>query len=518
MDHRGPFAHTLEEVGTMKTRLPIGLAVVLVGALPAGPSVAQTIIKDPRPGFNLFSVQQDVELGRQSAVEAEKQLRLLNSQTTNTYLNRIVQRLSSAAPGARYPYRIKAVNAPEINAFALPGGPMYVNRGLLEAARNEGELAGVLAHEMAHVAMRHGTHQASKAYLSQAGLGILGGLLGKSSGTSKIVNAIGGVGLNAVFLKFSRDDEYEADQVGAQIMARAGYNPVAMANFFDLLQSEQGRDPNKVERFFSDHPPTADRQARIRQLAGSLGSGRTEVVGGFTSVRAGLQRLPAAGQQSVGYVEAPRDTVYAGQIRVQVEEPSSRLVRFEQPNGFFSIDRPENWEAYPSGNAVSMAPRGGVVTTADGKQIMVYGVIVNHYTPFAGDLARRSQSLARSYAPFEDRSAPRGSLEDATDDLIRTILETNSYLEVQGQVQAVRIDQAPGFRITLAGRSPATGEEERVILYTRGLDDNHVVYALSVAPGRDSQPLEQTFDRMLLSLRINDNAAHRSTGLSSGSR
>jgi beta-barrel assembly-enhancing protease len=163
------------------------------------------------PGFNLFSVEQGVEIGRQSAVEAERQLPMLRNRNVDRYLGKIVTRLAAHAPGARYPYGIKAVNDSSINAFALPGGPMYVNRGLFEAARSEAELAGVLAHEMAHVALRHGTHQASKAYLGQAGLGILGGLLGKNGGnTAQIVNAVGGPGLNAVFLKFGRDAEYQA--------------------------------------------------------------------------------------------------------------------------------------------------------------------------------------------------------------------------------------------------------------------------------------------------------------------
>ena len=143
---------------------------------------------------------------------------------------------------------------------------MYVNRGLFEAARSEPELAGVLAHEMAHVALRHGTHQASKAYLGPGRPGILGGLLGKNGGdTAKIVNAVGGLGLNAVFLKFGRDAEYQADQVGAEIMAAAGYNPVAMADFFELLRGEQGRDPGKVEQFFSDHP----RPPIVRRASGA---------------------------------------------------------------------------------------------------------------------------------------------------------------------------------------------------------------------------------------------------------
>ena len=231
-------------------------SVVLAGALVLCAALAaRAQTSSATPGFNLFSVEQDVEIGRQSAVEAERQLPMLKNRNVDAYLNKVVRKLAAQAPGARYPYAIKAVNDSAINAFSLPGGPMYVNRGLFEAARSEAELAGVLAHEMAHVALRHGTHQASKAYLAQAGLGILGGLLGKNGGnTAQIVNAVGGLGLNAVFLKFSRDAEYQADQVGAAIMAGAGYNPVAMADFFGLLRTEQGRDPGKVERFFSDHP------------------------------------------------------------------------------------------------------------------------------------------------------------------------------------------------------------------------------------------------------------------------
>ena len=252
----------------------------------------------PTPGFNLFSVEQDVEIGRQSAVEAERQLPLLRNGNVDRYLNKIISKLAAQAPGARYPYAIKAVNATDINAFSLPGGPMYVNRGLFEAARSEAELAGVLAHEMSHVALRHATHQASKAYLGQAGLGILGGLLGKNgNNTAQIVNAVGGLGLNAVFLKFSRDAEYQADQLGAEIMAGAGYNPVAMASLFELLRSEQGRDPGKLERFFSSHPPPADREARIRDQAGSLRFAGSRDVGGFDRMRADLRRLAPASPQ-----------------------------------------------------------------------------------------------------------------------------------------------------------------------------------------------------------------------------
>ncbi len=501
-------------------RLIAAPAFLLAGAIAIAPLNApidaQSTVRRSQPAFNLFSTQQDVEIGRQAAVEAERQLPLLNDQVTNRYLTQIIQRLAAQAPGADYPYSIKAVNATEINAFSLPGGPMYVNRGILTTARSEAELAGVLAHEMAHVALRHGTNQASKAYLAQAGLDILGGLLGTRSSTSKIVNAVGGFGLNAVFLKFSRDDEYQADATGAEIMARAGYNPVAMADFFALLRQEQGRDPSKLERFFASHPPPANREGRIRTLAANLGQVQTREVGGLASIQSRLGRISVAAastpwptETSTGTVARPGDI-----IQVNVPAPSSRFVRFEQPNGFFTIQHPNNWQAFAaqSGFAVSLAPTGGVVENNDGQPAMVYGVIINHYSPFNGESARRANSLQRNYAPFEDRTTTRGSLEEATDDLIYQILATNSYLRAEaGSARAEEIDGADGYSVLLSGRSPLTGEDERVTAYTRELPDGHVLYVLCVAPSSMWSALDQTCNRMIRTLIVNDDAAHRST-------
>jgi beta-barrel assembly-enhancing protease len=480
------------------------------------PGTAQTV-RQPQPGFNLFSVQQDVEIGRQSSIEAERQLRLLNDATTNNYLTRIVNRLALQAPGAKYPYRIKAVNAEEINAFAFPGGPMYVNRGLVQAARSEAELAGVLAHEMAHVALRHGTHQASKAYLTRGGLGLLGGLLGKPTGTTgQVLNAIGGVGLNAVFMKFSRDDEYQADQVGAQMMVRAGYDPVAMATLFEVLTMRQGREPGKLEQFFSSHPPASDRGVRIRRLAATLGTGSTQVVGNFAGLQTRLNRLGSAPPQVIGSAAPVIDDAPVQPVTVVVEPPSARFARFSHPTGFFTIDYPNNWRAYSTALAVSIAPEGGVASQSTGVQTLHYGLIVNHYAPFEGETDRWSASLQRSYAPFEDRTnPPRAFLEDATDDLVRTVIRANSYLQAEaGSARSETIDGAPGFSVVLSGRSSATGEDEQVTVFTRGLPDGHVVYAIAVAPAREAAALDPTFRRMVQSLRINDAAAHRATTVS----
>ncbi|HEU5217057.1 MAG TPA: M48 family metallopeptidase [Gemmatimonadales bacterium] len=488
-------------------------SLIVMGPLSA-PSLAQTT-RTAQPGFNLFTVQQDVDLGRQSALEVEKQLKMLNDPRTDAYLTRIINRLAAVAPGAQYPYRIKAVNDEEINAFALPGGPMYVNRGLIEAARNEAELAGVLAHEMSHVALRHGTHQASKAYLTRSGISVLGGLFGRQSGSaSQVVNAIGGVGLNAVFLKFSRDDEYQADATGTQIMAKAGYNPNAMATFFEQLRARQNQDPGKVATFFSDHPSSADREARIRQLANTLGPVQTRVVGGFEVVQARVRGLTASGQSTAlaGRLDVPTDQPDNpwGRLTVSVQPPSTRFLRFVQPSGFFTVDYPDNWRTYSSGYAVTMAPQGGMLGAPDGRQVIAYGVIINHYSPFAGDWTRRNLSLQHHYAPFEDTTRTRGTLEDATDDLVRQIMTTNTYLRAEdGSARPETIDGAPGFSVLLSGVSPVTGEEERATLFTRSLPDGHVIYALAIVPAKSFDELDRTFVRMMRTLVVNDDAIHR---------
>jgi hypothetical protein len=365
---------------------------------------------------------------------------------------------------------------------------------------------------MSHVVLRHGTEQASKAYLGQAGLSLLGGLVGKRGSTSsQIIQAVGGFGLNAAFLKFSRSDELEADALGAELMHNAGYDPVAMATMFAMLRSEQGRDPSKLEQFFSSHPPPADRESRIRTLASSLGGGSTQVVGGFANVQSRLGGLTSSAvtqypvQTSTGTVALPNE-----RITVNIPTPSSTFARFNQGAGFFSVDYPNNWQAYPSGLAVSMAPEGGVVELSNGQPNLLYGVIVNHYAPFEGADDRWSSSLQRSYAPFEDRTKPpRAYLEDATDDLTRTLIKSNTYLNVvNGTVRSEVIDGAQGYSVFLNGLNPTTGQDERVMLYTRGLPDNHVIYMVCISPASMATDMDRTCSRMIRTLNVNDTAAH----------
>ena len=259
------------------------------GAVGAALMAVTLASASPAAAVNLFSVQQDVEVGRQAAAQADRQLRILRDPTATRYVDAIVQRVADEAKGPRFNYQVKIVDSKEINAFALPGGFVYVNRGLISAVRNEDELAGVLAHEIAHVVERHGTENATKAYGAQAGAGILAQvLLGRNRRIGLPQQIIGSLGLNAAFMKFSRDAENEADRVGAEMMSRAGYDPMAMADFFDLLQAQKRSNPNAVSQFFSSHPSPANRAANLRRYASQLGGGTGTRVGNLRSVQARL--------------------------------------------------------------------------------------------------------------------------------------------------------------------------------------------------------------------------------------
>lgn len=236
--------------------------------------IAITIVLMPLASFgqtqityhpNKYKPADDVRLGRQAAAEAEQQFPLLRDSEVDAYVERVGQRLVAAIPSEfqhpEFHYYFKVLNASDINAFALPGGPMYVNRGMIQAARTEGEMAGVMAHEMSHVALRHGTAQATKAqkYAVGAGVaGILGTIFG-GPGVGQVAQASVAVS----FLRFSREYETEADLLGARIMANAGYDPRDLANMFRTIEAQGSGGGG----FLSDHPSPKDRYARINQEA-----------------------------------------------------------------------------------------------------------------------------------------------------------------------------------------------------------------------------------------------------------
>ncbi len=476
--------------------------------LAAGAAQAQTAVK---PGFNMFTVQQDIDIGRQSAGQIEGQLPMVTNSAVTQYVSRLGSKLAAHAPGSKYPYQFKVVNLSDINAFALPGGFVYVHRGLIERARTEGELAGVMAHEIAHVALRHQTNRVSRAYLAQTGVGILGGLFGSksSSSTRSVVSAVGGFGLNSLFLKNSRSAEGQADIAGAQIMAKAGYDPMDMARFFDVLRQEAGGNPSKLSQFFSDHPAPANRATRIRREATLIGPVRsTGSAGNIETARATLRRMPAAPTMAQvaargGTTTAAGGTAAGGTTQASVGRPSSQFRVFRHPQGFFEMVYPDNWRAYssPSGLGVTIAPTGGIVQDTGGRQRIVSAVMVNHYVPFDGE-------VGSGYRDPQGTLFGKNSLDEATSDLVRQIMSANPHLKiVSGSARRANISGRGSLSVQLAG-TPATGVPEKMTVYTRELADGHVVYVLALAPSRDYGALQPTFDRMVRSLTVNDHAAH----------
>jgi predicted Zn-dependent protease len=243
----------------------LSLALLSVASLSSSGAIAKN--KDPEhdpdqignrdvgKGVNFYSIEREIALGKEMAQETERQAKMVDDSIVTEYVNRLVQ-IVTRNSDAKVPFSIKVVDSDEINAFALPGGFMFVNTGLILKAGNEAELAGVLAHEIAHVAARHGTRQATRGRLINYGtlpLIFAGGWAGYA------VRQAVGLAVPMGFLKFSRNMEAEADLLGLQYMYKAGYDPTEFVNFFERIQTLEKKKPGAVSRLFSSHPMTGDR-------------------------------------------------------------------------------------------------------------------------------------------------------------------------------------------------------------------------------------------------------------------
>jgi predicted Zn-dependent protease len=254
-------------------------------ALPAAIALAA-----PLSALALISVNEEIALGKQAQQQVRKEVPALTDRTIASYVASIGRQLASRAGGPKYPYSFSVADYREINAFALPGGPVWIHRGILHAAANESQLAGVLAHEVAHIAQRHAADQITKSLVAHGLLGLLGAVLGNDR-SARVAQMGAQVLAGGYMLKFSRDDEREADRVGVQIMRRAGWDARGMLEFMDTLRRQQGRDPGSVEIFLSSHPAPAERAALLRK---SVRAGGRRDSQAFQRVRARVQKLPPA--------------------------------------------------------------------------------------------------------------------------------------------------------------------------------------------------------------------------------
>ncbi|HEX3232400.1 MAG TPA: M48 family metallopeptidase [Pyrinomonadaceae bacterium] len=476
--------------------------VVAIAILPAA-TFAQTPIKIHG---NKFSTADDVKLGREAAAEAEKKLHLIGDSELGSYLERVGQRLAVAIPPEfqhpEFQYSFKLVDAKDINAFALPGGPMYVNSGMILASKSEDEMAGVMAHEISHVALRHGTANVTKqqkyGMLSNI-LGMGGSILGGPLGTAA---QMGAQGMGVYLLKFSREYETEADLLGARIMANAGYNPRELANMFRTLESQGG---GGAPSFLSDHPSAKDRYAKINQEAQSLSINtaaapdrrdfvvaQQRLTGNTSGQMLANNRMPAnnqtlvnnqtvAGNQTGPNPVSPDPNAgnrnNAPSISTgRVELPSSRYQPFN--HGVFTADIPENWhEIEGQKGGTWFAPNGGY-GSANGQAVFTHAVNL-------GVVQTRAKDA-----------------QQATDEFIKGI--TGGNLKARGGYERLDVDGRQGRLITFDNVNEATGRPELVNILTTQLKNGDLFFMIAVCPTDEYKNYQNVFLTIVHSIRLTD--------------
>jgi predicted Zn-dependent protease len=248
--------------------------------------------------ITLVPMQQEIAIGRDARRQVARETPTVRDAEVVAYVRGIGGRLAARSGGPGYPFSFDVANYREVNAFALPGGSIWIHRGAIAAAATESQLAGVLAHEVAHIARRHAADQLTRTIVANWGLGFFGALLGNVGGAST-AQTVARAATGTALLKFSRDEERDADRAGALIMQRAGWDPRGLLEFMQGIDRQAKRHPSSVEVFFSTHPAPADRAALLREIV-SGGRGGTRDSAAFRRVRARLARMPAAAQMPRG--------------------------------------------------------------------------------------------------------------------------------------------------------------------------------------------------------------------------
>ena len=426
-----------------------------------------------KPPWNMYSPQTDIQVGKQNAQVLARQMPLCNDPKVDAYLTQLGLRLVSKLPtrGVAYPWEFHCVNDKAINAFALPGGYVFVNRGAIEASDNEAQLAAVMGHELSHVALRHGTAQASKAQLAQGAAGLFGGLFGGSTGGALLTQGVA-LGAGGLLLRYSRTDETQADIMGTQVLYDTGYDPRAMSQFFEKLEADsKGKNP---PQFLSDHPNPEHRVERVNEeidrLGGSPGNGKRDS-GDFEAIKREVLALPVA-------KKIPPAAGAAGGRGVP-PPPSGRFAEFQGSS--YSLKYPDNWGQSGDNGSASFAPVGGVVQGSDGQGALAYGMIV-------------------SVTPAEGDSNDASALANATQQLIQNLQKSNPNMRVVRQASGVKLNGQPGLSTYLSNDSPAGGQETDWLITV--LQPEALLSFLSVAPQGAYSDYDQTFAAILDSVRL----------------
>jgi Zn-dependent protease with chaperone function len=446
-------------------------ALVLIVFLSASPCLEARV--EPTHGFDIFSQDEEIQLGKQNAAEVMKQLPVLpDSDPVTQYVQKLGSRLAARAPGYQWPYNFHVVNVKEINAFALPGGPIFVNLGTIQAADNEAQLAGVMSHEISHVVQRHGTRAASKQMGAQLPLAILGGLMGNST-LAKAAEMGISFGVGSYFLKNSRQSESEADLLGTDIMYDSGYQPQQMAAFFEKLEKQMGAGANSmINQFMSDHPNPGNRAEAVTREVKTL-MARTYLADSndFREIKtrvAGMKPLSSAEVAAMQKQGGPSDVA-----------PSTNLKVFTHNE--YQISYPENWQVFgDQSSSVTIAPRSGVSQNA-----VAYGVMIANFQPEeAGE-----------------------SLDAATHELIAGLRQSNPDLKQIGRDETIRTKNLTGKSAELVGSSPikdvqGKALQERDWLVAIPRRDGTVLYLVFISPDKDFASMRPAFEGMLRTLQV----------------
>jgi Zn-dependent protease with chaperone function len=454
------------------------LCVSVTTALP------QTEIKPPK---NRYTPEQDVKLGREGAAEVRRQFPVIEDEKIAGYLKALGDRLVAVAPPELnlpiYEYSFTPVNVKEINAFALPGGPMFVHRGMFDAAAAEGEVVGVMAHELAHVLLRHGTANASKAQnpwlqLGQLAGAIGGGLVGGQAGSAIAQGSQ--MGLGAMLLRYSRDFEKQADLLGAQIMARAGYDPRELARMFETIEKEsKGSGGSRNPQWMSSHPNPGNRTIYITREAELLQIASAADTSGFQPIKTSFASLPAAA--SMSDVEKSKGSgaqaaaQSAGTPGKPVARPSTQY-RDVSGGNLFRAAVPTEWVSLPGNTSLKVVPQNG-------------------YGPLNG------QTVFTHGIEFGVIKAASRDLKEATDTWLQAVAKNNPQLRAAGAQQSVRISDRPALATPLVNPSPLGGQE-RVGLHTTLLANGALFYYLTIVQENDAAAFEETFRRVGESIRL----------------
>jgi len=444
----------------MPSRAKTVLILLFTLSLAALPAFAERT--NLKQGWNLFSVQQDIEMGRRLSQDAEGSFTIVNDSYPNAYIQALGTQLAAHAPSPRFPYQFKIVDDSRIDAFALPGGTIYVTSGLIQAAPTEPQLAGVLAHEIAHVVMRHATQQVSKAYsddnpnYNRSRVNVQDAMSQFDIGFE--------YGSDSLIFKYSPAFEREADIIATQILHDANFDPRQMTSAFT--------------GFFSNHANSASQSARVQREIQNLGGLRRNLRGDSPDLHTAQNRLGGAAGFSASKSRSG-------------ERPARTMISYEGRD--FSLRYPSDWRVSERNDVVTIAPANG--NTSDE---LLYGMRIATFEPQNSFYGRNSFN-----APDSISTPDRTTLRQATDELLDYLRQSNPNMRVVRTDSRGEVDRQASMTMEIANDTAASGREtDRVVTVLR--PNGLLYYFIGVAPEREFNRYESTFDDMIASVRFND--------------